>query len=114
MTLFFVQEADTTGLSSEERGEVGLKDGVDDVKEEVDDEQMDDVITGKVVEAMRSNDNWGFNNWRSCAGGHIYLVGRSFPRAANLRTRQWPHDAFLPGVGVPLRRGVALPRAATR
>ena len=32
----------------------------------------------KVVEAMRSNDNWGFNNWRSCAGGHVYLVGRSF------------------------------------
>ena len=33
----------------------------------------------KVVEAMRTNDNWGFNNWRSCAGGHIYVVGRSFP-----------------------------------
>ena len=31
----------------------------------------------KVVEAMRSNDNWGFNNWRSCAGGHVYMVGRS-------------------------------------
>ena len=47
LDFFFVQEADTTGLSSEERGEVGLKDGVDDVKEEVDDEQMDDVITGQ-------------------------------------------------------------------
>ena len=33
----------------------------------------------KVVEAMRSNEYpWGSNNWRSCAGGHVYLVGRSF------------------------------------
>ena len=30
----------------------------------------------KVVEAMRSNDNWGFNNWRSCGNGHLYIVGR--------------------------------------
>merc|ERR1719500_433047 len=45
-----IEDADTIGLSSEEREEV--------------------------VEAMRSNDNWGFNNWRSCAGGHVYLVGR--------------------------------------
>ena len=45
----------------------------------------------KVVEAMRSNDNArtavrtnggfvivGLNNWRSCAGGHVYYVDRSF------------------------------------
>ena len=61
----FAQDADTIGLSSEEREEV--------------------------VEAMRSNDNArtavrtnggfvmvGLNNWRSCAGGHVYYVDRSF------------------------------------
>ena len=76
----FAQDADTIGLSSEEREEV-VKDGVDNVDEEVDDEQMNEVFSAKVVEAMRSNDYWGnrgFNNWRSCAGGHVYLVGRSF------------------------------------
>ena len=60
------------------RGRRLAEDGVDDVDEEVDDEQMHEVFSAKVVEAMRSNDNWGFNNWRSCAGGHVYLVGRSF------------------------------------
>ena len=30
----------------------------------------------KVVEAMKSDDNWGFNNWRSCGNGHLYMVGR--------------------------------------
>ena len=30
----------------------------------------------KVVDAMKSNDNWGFNNWRSCGNGHLYMVGR--------------------------------------
>ena len=60
------------------RGRRLAEDGVDDVDEEVDDEQMNEVFSAKVVEAMRSNDNWGFNNWRSCAGGHVYLVGRSF------------------------------------
>jgi len=45
-----MEDANTIGLTSEERDEV--------------------------VEAMRTNDNWGFNNWRSCAGGHIYVVGR--------------------------------------
>ena len=34
------------------------------------------VNVDKVVEAMRSNDNWGFNNWRSCGNGHLYIVGR--------------------------------------
>ena len=75
MTLF-AQDADTIGLSSEEREEVA-KDGVNDVDEVVDDEQMHEVFSAKVVEAMRS-DNWGFNNWRSCAGGHVYYVDRSF------------------------------------
>ena len=42
----FAQDADTIGLSSEERGEVA-NDGVDDVDEEVDDEQMDEVFTGQ-------------------------------------------------------------------
>ena len=60
------------------RGRRLAEDGVDDVDEEVDDEQMHEVFSAKVVEAMRSNDNWGFNNWRSCAGGHVNLVGRSF------------------------------------
>ena len=60
------------------RGRRLAEDGVNDVDEEVDDEQMHEVFSAKVVEAMRSNDNWGFNNWRSCAGGHVYLVGRSF------------------------------------
>ena len=76
----FAQDADTIGLSSEEREEV-VKDGVDNVDEEVDDEQMNEVFSAKVVEAMRSNDYWGnrgFNNWRSCAGGHVYYVDRSF------------------------------------
>ena len=72
----FAQDADTIGLSSEEREEV-VEDDV--VKLMVDDEQMDELFAlAKVVEAMRSNDNWGFNNWRSCAGGHVYIVGRSF------------------------------------
>ena len=34
----------------------------------------------KVVEAMKSNDNWGFNNWRSCSNGHLYMVGRCLLR----------------------------------
>ena len=42
----FAQDADTIGLSSEEREEVA-KDGVDDVDEEVDDERMDEVFTGQ-------------------------------------------------------------------
>ena len=27
---------------------------------------------------MSTQDKWGVNNWRSCASGHVYLVGRSF------------------------------------
>ena len=68
----------------------------------------------KVVEAMRSNDNWGFNNWRSCAGGHVYMVGRS---CKLLQLIIWPPYAsqyVSSGVGVPLRRGFVLSRAATR
>ena len=66
----------------------------------------------KVVEAMRSNDNWGFNNWRSCAGGHVYLVGRSF----KLPYSPYGHMmlTYVSGVGVPLSRCVVLLRAATR
>ena len=110
MTLF-AQDADTIGLSSEEREEV-VKDGVDNVDEEVDDEQMNEVFSAKVVEAMRSNDNWGFNNWRSCAGGHVYLVGRSF----KLPYSPYGHMmlTYVSGVGVPLSRCVVLLRAATR
>ena len=43
---------------------------------------MDEMFTcndnAKVVEAMSTSDNWAFNSWRSCASGHVYLVGRSF------------------------------------
>ena len=43
----------------------------------------------KVVEAMRSNDNWGFNNWRSCGGGHVYMVGRYF------KLSNWPYGHMM-------------------
>ena len=118
MTLF-AQDADTIGLSSEEREEV-VKDGVDNVDEEVDDEQMNEVFSAKVVEAMRSNDYWGkrgFNNWRSCAGGHVYLVGRSFKLPYSpLATYMYMYMmlTYVSGVVVPLSRGLVLPKAATR
>ena len=69
----------------------------------------------KVVEAMRSNDYWGnrgFNNWRSCARGHVYLIGRSF----KLPYSPYGHMmlTYVSGVGVPLSRCVVLLRAATR
>ena len=115
----FAQDADTIGLSSEEREEV-VKDGVDNVDEEVDDEQMNEVFSAKVVEAMRSNDYWGnrgFNNWRSCAGGHVYLVGRSFKLPYSpLATYMYMYMmlTYVSVVVVPVSRGLVLPTAATR
>ena len=46
-------------------------------------------VVAKVVEAMRSNDNWGFNNWRSCGGGHVYMVGRYF------KLSNWPYGHMM-------------------
>ena len=71
----------------------------------------------KVVEAMRSNDNWGFNNWRSCAGGHVYLVGRSFKLPYSpLATYMYMYMmlTYVSVVVVPVSRGLVLPTAATR
>ena len=109
----FAQDADTIGLSSEEREEVA-KDGVDDVDEEVDDEQMDEVFTGQggggdEVQRQLGLQQLAQLRWRPRL--HGWQVLQAPPYGHMMMP---PIQYVSSGVGVPLRRGFVLPRIATR
>ena len=107
----FAQDADTIGLSSEEREEVA-KDGVDDVDEEVDDEQMDEVFTGQggggdEVQRQLGLQQLAQLRWRP-------RLPRRQVLQAPLFTIGYMMLTYVSGVVVPLSRGLVLPKAATR
>ena len=103
------------------------KDGVDDVDEEVDDEQMDEVFSGQGGggDEVQRQRPYGRTYERGlCNSGLKQLAQlRWRPRLLRRQVLQAPpiHHSYghmmltnVSGVGVPLSRGLVLPKAATR